>query len=61
VGWHYFKYQDNDPTAQGVDPSNIDANKGIVDNHYQVWEPMMEEMRELNTQVYDIIEHFDKK
>jgi len=30
VGWHYFKYQDNDPAAVGVDPSNIDANKGIV-------------------------------
>jgi hypothetical protein len=61
VGWHYFKYQDNDPTAKGVDPSNIDANKGIVDNDYQVWEPMMEEMRELNTQVYEIINYFDKK
>lgn len=59
VGWHYFKYQDNDPTAKGVDPSNIDANKGIVNNEYEVWEPMMEEMRELNTQVYDIIEYFD--
>ena len=61
VGWHYFKYQDNDPTATGVDPSNIDANKGIVNNDYEVWEDMMEEMNELNTQVYPIIEHFDKK
>lgn len=61
VGWHYFKYQDNDPTAKGVDPSNIDANKGIVDNDYQVWEPLMEEMKELNTQVYEIINYFDSK
>ena len=61
VGWHYFKYQDNDPTAKGVDPSNVDANKGIVDNDYKVWEPMMEKMRELNTQVYEIINHFDSK
>jgi hypothetical protein len=61
VGWHYFKYQDNDPTAKGADPSNIDANKGIVDNEYEVWEPMLEKMKELNTQVYDIIEHFDEK
>jgi len=61
VGWHYFKYQDNDPTAKGVDPSNIDANKGIVNNEYEIWKPMMEEMNELNTQVYDIIEHFDNK
>jgi len=61
VGWHYFKYQDNDPTATGVDPSNIDANKGIVNNYYQIWDPMMDEMKELNTQVYEIIQYFDSK
>lgn len=61
IGWHYFKYQDNDPTAKGADPSNVDANKGIIDNEYQVWTPMMEKMKELNTQVYDIIDYFDKK
>ncbi len=59
VGWHYFKYQDNDPAAKGVDPSNVDANKGIVDNDYEVWTSMMEKMKELNTQVYDVIEYFD--
>lgn len=59
VGWHYFKYQDNDPTATGVDPSNIDANKGIVNNEYEVWTPMMNEMKELNTQVYEVIDYFD--
>ena len=61
IGWHYFKYQDNDPTAKGVDPSNIDANKGIVDNDYNLWTPMTNLMKELNTQVYSIISHFDKK
>jgi hypothetical protein len=61
VGWHYFKYQDNDPTATGVDPSNVDANKGIVDNEYNAWLPMMGKMKELNTQVYDIIRYFDSK
>lgn len=60
VGWHYFKYQDNDPTAKGVDPSNIDANKGIVNNDYEVWEDMMEKMRALNLQVYPMIEYFDR-
>ena len=59
VGWHYFKYQDNDPTAKGVDPSNTDSNKGIVNNYYEVWTPMMDLMKELNTQVYNIIEYFD--
>lgn len=60
VGWHYFKYQDNDPTAVGVDPSNIDANKGIVNNDYEIWEPMMAKMRELNRQVYQLVKHFDQ-
>lgn len=59
VGWHYFKYQDNDPEAKGVDPSNVDSNKGIVSNRYVPWTPMLEEMKELNTQVYNIVEHFD--
>jgi len=60
VGWHYFKYQDNDPTAKGVDQSNTDANKGIVNNYYEVWQPMMDKMKELNTQIYNIIGYFDK-
>ena len=61
VGWHYFKYQDNDPTATGVDPSNVDANKGIVNNYYELWTPMVALMKELNTSVYSIIRYFDKK
>lgn len=61
VGWHYFKYQDNDPTAKGVDPSNVDSNKGIINNDYEVWTPMMELMKELNTQIYSLIEYFDKR
>lgn len=59
VGWHYFKYQDNDPSAKGVDPSNVDANKGIVSNRYVPWTPMLDKMKEMNTQVYNLIEHFD--
>ncbi|MFB9054217.1 hypothetical protein ACFFVB_14100 [Formosa undariae] len=59
VGWHYFKYQDNDPTAKGVDPSNIDANKGIVNATYDVWNPMMDKMKALNKNVYNVIDYFD--
>jgi hypothetical protein len=61
IGWHYFKYQDNDPEAKGVDPSNTDANKGIVNNYYEVWQPMMEKMKELNSLVYNLVEYFDQK
>ena len=61
VGWHYFKYMDNDPNAKGVDPSNIDANKGIVNAKYVPWTSMLDEMKELNKQVYSLIKYFDKK
>lgn len=61
VGWHYFKYQDNDPTAKRMDPSNIDANKGIVNNKYMVWKPMTDLMQELNNNVYNLIDYFDEK
>ena len=60
VGWHYFKYQDNDPTATGVDPSNIDSNKGVVNNYFDYYHPLMELMQQLNTQVFQIIKHFDE-
>ncbi len=60
VGWHWFKYQDNDPTAKGVDPSNVDSNKGIVNNQYQFYKPLTEKMKQLNEQVYSLIEYMDK-
>ncbi len=60
VGWHYFKYQDNDPTAKGVDPSNVDSNKGIVDNYYKPYKHLTIRMKQLNEQVYSLINYFDK-
>ncbi|GHV57327.1 hypothetical protein FACS1894182_05880 [Bacteroidia bacterium] len=59
VGWHYFKYQDNDPTAKGVDPSNIDSNKGIVNNDFDYYHPLMELMGQLNRNVFGLIDYFD--
>jgi hypothetical protein len=60
VGWHWFKYQDNDPTAKGVDPSNIDSNKGIVNNDYEWYKPLVEKMKQLNEQIYSLIDFYDK-
>lgn len=60
VGWHYFKYQDNDPQAKGVDPSNIDSNKGIVNNDYKFYDELVNRMKQLNRQVYSLIQYFDK-
>lgn len=54
VGWHWFKYQDNDPDAKNVDPSNLDSNKGIVDNRYKPYEPLQSAMRDLNHAAYGL-------
>ncbi len=61
VGWHYFKYQDNDPTAKGVDPSNIDSNKGIVNNDYDFYLPLVDKMSYLNNNIYNLIRLIDQQ
>ena len=61
VGWHWFKYLDNDPTQKGAEPSNTDANKGVVDNYYNSYSPLLEKMAELNLNMYAIIDFFDRK
>jgi len=59
VGWHWFRYQDNDPSAKGVDPSNLDSNKGLLNTEYQWYKPMIKFMKQLNENVYSLIEYFD--
>lgn len=61
VGWHWFKYMDNDPTQNGAEPSNTNANKGIVNNNYQVYAPLMDKMKELNLQMYNLCDFFDQR
>jgi hypothetical protein len=61
VGWHWFKYQDNDPTIVGAEPSNTNANKGIVDNYLEPYTPLLDKMRELNQQMYLLADYFDKR
>lgn len=60
VGWHWFRYQDNDPGNTKVDASNLNANKGIVNNEYETYDPLLEKMRELNLQVYSLIDYLDR-
>ena len=57
VGWHFFKYQDNDPTAQNVDPSNLNSNKGIVSNRYVYYSSFLIWMKQLNRNVYSLISY----
>ena len=54
VGWHYFRYKDDDP-AESSDPSN----KGIYDNNYEIYPWMAEYAKNLNYNVYRLIEYFD--
>lgn len=60
IGWHWFKYQDNDPTFTKADPSNNDANKGIVNNDYKVYQSLLDEMKKLNTNRFQLIELLNK-
>ena len=39
---------DNDPTAKGVDPSNLNANKGCVDNCYEPYRSLVASMKRVN-------------
>ncbi len=61
VGWHWFKYMDNDPEDQTTDPSNRNSNKGIVTTRFTPYPPLLEAMKELNTQVYPLADYFDRR
>jgi len=55
VGWHWFKYADNDPDNLKVDPSNRDANKGLVSNRYVPYPELAAAMQRINERVYQIV------
>ena len=61
VGWHWFKYMDNDPESKTADPSNLDSNKGIVRTSYQPYTPLLDAMAELNAVVYPLVHYFDSR
>jgi hypothetical protein len=61
VGWHWFKYQDNDPTDPKAEASNQDANKGLVTVRFVPYVPLAERMRSLNRRVYALADYFDRQ
>jgi len=61
VGWHWFKYRDNNPEDLSTDPSNRDSNKGIVNYQYKPYLPLLEQMEQLNSEVYALIDYFDSR
>jgi hypothetical protein len=60
VGWHWFRYQDNDPNDKSADASNNDSNKGIVNTEYNNYDELLKWMKELNINKYKLIKYFDK-
>lgn len=61
VGWHWFKYLDNDVTDVKAEPSNRDSNKGIVSVDYTPYAPVLDLMRALNREVYPLTTFFDAR
>jgi hypothetical protein len=59
VGWHWFKYQDNDPDDPHAEASNVDSNKGIVDRLYKPYDALLSRMRDLNLKMYGVADVFD--
>uniref|UniRef100_Q02B53 Agarase n=1 Tax=Solibacter usitatus (strain Ellin6076) TaxID=234267 RepID=Q02B53_SOLUE len=59
VGWHWFKYMDNDPDDPRTDPSNRDSNKGMVTIRYQPYRDLVAGMKAINREIYPLADHFD--
>lgn len=60
VGWHWFKYRDNEPFDTTAMEGNQDSNKGIIAWDYSPFTDLIDRMRALNRQVYPLTEYFDR-
>jgi len=61
IGWDWFKYADNDPEDTQADPSNRDSNKGILNNRYEPYDPLLDAMKQINERTFSLAEYFDQK
>lgn len=52
MGWHWFKYQDDDGSDNGGKP----ANKGVYDNYYKMYPYLAKFMQEVNYNVYNLVD-----
>ena len=59
VGWHWFKYMDNDPDNLKAEPSNLDSNKGIIRVDFSPYPSLLKAMKEINCEIYPLTEYFD--
>ena len=61
VGWHWFKYMDNDPEDLTTDESNRDSNKGMVKWNFEPYPALLAKMKQLNDRTFRLIQYFDGK
>lgn len=61
VGWHWFSYHDNDPEDVNADDSNKDSNKGIVTWDYKPYYSVLDNMKALNSQIFQLTKYYDQK
>lgn len=61
VGYNWFMYWDNDPTDTTADLSNLNANKGIVNNQHEEYSTLTSYMQQLNLNKYSLIKYFDER
>lgn len=59
VGWHWFKYLDNNPEDITAEPSNRDSNKGILNYRFEPYTDLLARMKMLNDNVYPLIDYFN--
>ena len=59
VGWHYFRYQDNDMEDKSH-PSSTVSNKGILTAYFEEHAQYLPLIKQLNVNVYPLIDWLDK-
>merc|ERR1711937_721156 len=55
VGFHWFKYMDDDPTEKHKDPAKI-SNKGLLNHRYEKYVELHEAMKHFNLRGYSTLE-----
>ena len=58
IGWHWFRYQDNDPEDSTADPSNRNSNKGIVTWDYKHYDDLVRHMQAINGCSYGLTQFY---
>lgn len=61
IGWNYFMYIDNDPEDANATTGEVDGNKGIVTCEFEHYTPLTDRMKELHSNVFNLIKFFSRK